>query len=365
MYWFDQWKRNGRTLDDDNPIRVNMKSSKKNFHKTLRALSRKYDNDVIADAARYAELDRDKYWRMFKRMKGKPASKVHAVKNLQDEVVYDINPVLEVWRSHFSRLSTPRDSPYYDNAHFDNVTERVREWKEGNGTSEFLEVPFTVDEVIKTIYKMHLKKTPGHDQITAEHIRYGGMVLWRVLCNLFNICLRAEYVPVNFRRGVQVPLYKGKNTCPLNPDNYRGITLLSCFNKLFELLVWQRIKGWWKDNHIISELQGACRKGSSCVHTALTLQETIASQRGGGKKVFVAYYDVSKAFDSVLIDGLFFQLHELGIRDSLWTMLYKGYSDFYCCVRIGERTSQLYPMLCGIHQGGVLSLIKYTVISRV
>ena len=40
-------------------------------------------------------------------------------------------------------------------------------------------------------------------------------------------------------------------------------------------------------------------------------------------------------------------------------MLYKGYSDFYCCVRIGERTSQTYPMLCGIHQGGVLSLIKY------
>ena len=158
MYWFDQWKRNGRTLDDDNLIRINMKSSKKTFHKTLMALSRKYDNDVIADAARHAELDRDKFWRMFKRMKGTPASKVHAVKNLQDEVVYDINSVLEVWRSHFSRLSTPRDSPQYDKAHFDNVTERVREWKEGVGTSEFLEVPFTVDEVIKTIYKMHLKK---------------------------------------------------------------------------------------------------------------------------------------------------------------------------------------------------------------
>ena len=79
----------------------------------------------------------------------------------------------------------------------------------------------------------------------------------------------------------------------------------------------------------------------------------------GGKKVFVSYFDVSKAFDSVWVNGLFFQLHEMGIKDSLWRMLYKDYIDFVCCVRIGDRKSLPYPMLCGIHQGGFLSLIKY------
>ena len=109
----------------------------------------------------------------------------------------------------------------------------------------------------------------------------------------------------------------------------------------------------------MSELQGACRKGSSCVHTALTLQETISQQCEGGKKVFVAYFDVSKAFDSVWIDGLFFQLYELGIRGSLWRLLYKTYKGFVCRVRIGDRMSESYQMMCGIHQGGFLSLIKY------
>ena len=73
----------------------------------------------------------------------------------------------------------------------------------------------------------------------------------------------------------------------------------------------------------------------------------------------MAFFDVSKAFDSVWIDGLFFQLYNLGIRDSLWRILYKGYTDFVCSVRIGDRTSLPYPMLCGIHQGGFLSLVKY------
>ena len=145
----------------------------------------------------------------------------------------------------------------------------------------------------------------------------------------------------------------------MDPDNYRGITLLSSFNKLFEMVIWRRIEHWWENQRIISELQGACRKGSSCIHTALTLQETISSQCEGGRKVFVAFFDVSKAFDSVWIDGLFFQLYNLGIRDSLWRILYKGYTDFVCSVRIGDRTSLPYPMLCGIHQGGFLSLVKY------
>ena len=273
--------------------------------------------------------------------------------------MYDVDDTLEVWRQHFSQLCIPKYSEKFDDAHYKRVTRAVREWSNLDDGNDFLGEPFSRKEVEYAVGKLHLKKAPGHDCITAEHIRYGGSALRNVLCHLYNLCVRAECIHSNFRKGIQIPLYKGKNTCPLNPDNYRGITLLSSFNKLFEMLIWHRIERWWRDEGIITELQGACRKGSSCVHTALTLQETISMQREGGRKVFVAYFDVSKAFDSVWIDGLFFQLYELGIKGSLWRMLYKSYKDFTCKVRIGSRTSESYPMLCGIHQGGFLSLLKY------
>ena len=317
------------------------------------------DNQCISEAARLAEVDRDHFWRIFKRMKGTNTTKVYAVKDSDDRVVYDIDQILDVWRIHFSRLSSPRESADFDHAHYTYVSNRVSEWFNEDGISEFLSNPITGIEVSRCINKLHLKKAPGHDGISAEHLKYGGLSLCRRLVLLFNACIKAEYIPCNFRKGIQVPLYKGKNTCPLDPDNYRGITLLSSFNKLFEMIIWQRIEHWWENNRVISELQGACRKGSSCVHTALTLQETIASILEGGRKVFVAFFDVSKAFDSVWIDGLFYQLHKLGIKDSLWRMLYKGYIDFSCYVRIGDKVSQPYPMLCGIHQGGYLSLVKY------
>ena len=80
--------------------------------------------------------------------------------------------------------------------------------------------------------------------------------------------------------------------------------------------------------------------------------------RESNNKVFVAYFDVSKAFDSMWMDGFFYQLHKLGVKHSLWRMLYKVYLNFTCCVRIGNLTSTWYDMDCGIHQGGFLSLMN-------
>ena len=253
-----------------------------------------------------------------------------------------------------------KDEPHYDNDHYVYVTNQVRGWLESKeNNNEFVETPFTCDEVEKAIKGLHNKKAPGWDNITAEHLKYAGNELIEFLTVLYNLCIEMEYIPCNFRTGVQVPLYKGKNTCSLDPNNYRGITLLTCFNKILEKLVWGRLEVWWGENRIISELQGACRTGSSCIHTALTLQETISKEREGNKKVFVAYYDVTKAFDTVWIDGLFYQLHEIGIKGRLWRVLYKTYLNFKCCVRIGEKSSDWYVMGRGIHQGGFLSLVKY------
>ena len=127
MHWFNLWKREGRTDNINDPVRINMKITKKNFRKAVKRTSRKYENDTIAEAARLAEIDRNRFWRLFKRMKGNSTSKVHAVKNHRKQVVYDIDSVLEVWRRHFSLLSSPRFANNFDKDHYEFVTNKVKE----------------------------------------------------------------------------------------------------------------------------------------------------------------------------------------------------------------------------------------------
>ena len=360
MYWYKKWRDEGRSRDENDYTRNQMKVTKKNFCRRLRQLSREYHNQMVAEATLKAEINRNDFWRFMKSLKGKRKLTFNAVKDRNEKVLYELDEVLEEWRTHFDNLSTPKDDDRFNEDNYQRVTSRVREWSLSDDESAFLEDPFTEREIEVAILKLNNGKTPEHDNITSEHVKYAGKSLISALCLILNACVQIEYIPRNFHKGVQVPLYKGKNTCPLNTDNYCGITLLSTFNKLFEALVWERVQTWWFSTHATSVLQGAARKGFSCVHTALTLQETIAKQREGGKKVFIAYYDVSKAFDSVWTDGLFFQLHEIGIKGNLWRLLYKSYKDFQCCVRIGSKDSTYYTMECGIHQGGYLSLVKYT-----
>ena len=360
MFWFNQWKAQGRTLNDDDFVRCQMKSSKKAFSKRIRQMSKEYQNQLITEASTKAEINRNDFWKLMKNMKGKNQASYNAIKNKDGKVVYELDEVLEVWSEHFDKLSSPREDEHFNPLMLERINAFIETSTKMKDKSTFLDKPFTEDEVREAICKLNMGKTPGHDGITSEHVKHAGPPLVSMLCILFNMCIVSEYIPCNFRKGIQVPLYKGKNSCPLDPDNYRGITLLSTFNKLFEALVWGRICKWWVESHATSVLQGAARKGFSCIHTALTLQETIAREREVGKKVFVAYFDVSKAFDSVWTDGLFFQLYNMGITGNLWRLLYKSYVNFSCCVRIGDKNSVWYSMDCGIHQGGYLSLVKYT-----
>ena len=191
-------------------------------------------------------------------------------------------------------------------------------------------------------------KTSGSDCIMAKHVKHAGLPLVNVLFLVFKAILDTEYIPISFRRGIQVPLYKGKDTSTLDVNNYRGITLLNTFNKLFEALLWNRMKTCWDENAVVSRLQGACRTGVSCIHTAMTLQETITSALETTEKVYVLYLDVVKAFDSIWMNGLFYRLCELVIRGMTWRLLFKTYLDFKRCARIQNKLSEWYHMRAGI-----------------
>ena len=82
------------------------------------------------------------------------------------------------------------------------------------------------------------------------------------------------------------------------------------------------------DEGVISDLQGAYKTGLSYIHTAFSLQEAVAMSLEAGNKCFVAFYDVTKAFDSVWIDGLFRQVFDSGITGKTWRLLYRSYLDF-------------------------------------
>ena len=60
----------------------------------------------------------------------------------------------------------------------------------------------------------------------------------------------------------------------------------------------------------------------SCVHTAFSRQEAIATSLEQGDKCIGVFSDVAKAFDDVWIDCLFEQVFGSGVTGKTWRLLY-------------------------------------------
>ena len=133
------------------------------------------------------------------------------------------------------------------------------------------------------------------------------------LTRLFNAIVLSGHIPPVFRQGHVIPIPKGHTKDLFNPPNYRGITILSNLSKVLEKLTLLRIH-LHEPPPSLNPLQGGFRQGYGCVHTAYVLQEAIQSLQERGRKAYVAFLDVRKAFDTVWQAGLLVKIHEKGIK---------------------------------------------------
>ena len=85
-----------------------------------------------------------------------------------------------------------------------------------------------------------MNKACGVDEIINEYIKLSVPLMLPVFKNLFNIILDTGHVPNDWTIGIIKPLFKNEGHAS-SPENYRGITLLSCLGKMFTAVINKRL----------------------------------------------------------------------------------------------------------------------------
>ena len=178
---------------------------------------------------------------------------------------------------------------------------------------------------------------------------------------LVNLSWSNQYAPEDLFFARVVPIYKKGDTD--DPANYRPISLLNSFYKLYMILIRQRLQVVLEDT--LTQTQYGFRPSRSTSHALFLTRrmQDIAEQQGSN--LIITFLDWKQAFDKVQHDKLYIALNRLGIHDHFIQVIKNCYRN--PCFFVEDEFGKSLPkrQRSGIRQGCPLSPYLFVLVMNV
>ena len=263
-------------------------------------------------------------------------------------------PDIENLKEHFVLLSECNNN---DN---DEVNDALLH-HDSNYDCDVLNRAIESGEILKSAAKLKCNKSAGDDELYNEYLKASVVPCIDIYVKLFNCILDTGKFPEKWSVGLVVPLYKNKgdkNDC----NNYRGITLLSCLGKLFTSIINERLRIFCENNKVVHENQAGFRSNYSTIDHVFSLKSLIDLFFVKRQKLYCAFIDYKKAFDTVWRKGLWYKLDKEGISKStkVYQIITSMYKNIKSCVLSNGKKSDFFASNLGVRQGENLSPLLFT-----
>ena len=129
-------------------------------------------------------------------------------------------------------------------------------------------------------------KSPGTDKSVYDMFKRYSVTMLNTMCSLFNVIFVKGIYP-KWAEGMIILLYKKGNKDDLN--NFRDITLLSCFGKIFDSILCNRLISWMTEYRVLCPAQGGFRAGYSTCDSIFTLQGLITKSFYSKQKLYIGF----------------------------------------------------------------------------
>ena len=156
-----------------------------------------------------------------------------------------------------------------------------------------------------------------------------------------------------------VPLFKSGDRNEM--VNYRPISLLPVFSKIFEKLIHKRLMSFFDKHNVIYNKQFGFRKGHSTMHALNTAVTQVINSLNEKYSVFGVFLDFSKAFDTIKHDILLVKLEHYGIRGKFLDLMENYLDNRKQLVFNGNIESDLLAISDGVPQGSVLGPLLFLI----
>jgi len=219
--------------------------------------------------------------------------------------------------------------------------------------------PVSDAEIKRHILTLKTNSSAGPDGIRSTIIKNNTQVLTKPLTHIINTIFLTGVVPSSFKTSIITPIFKSGNKTEVK--NYRPISLINNFAKIFEKSVKERLVEFLNKINVISNNQFGFRPGVSTENAVYELFHTVYNSLNNKMKTLAVFLDLTKAFDMVSHGILINKLERLGIRGTIRNMFENYLSDRKQQVKISNSLSDVLTIKRGVPQGTVLGPILFLI----
>ena len=253
-----------KTSSEKNLCISKMKEKGKAYKKFISKVQKTHNKKFHENLRKYKRFKPKDYWELLKNeeRQGKKGLKVP----------------LGAFQKHFEELNQSA------NQSFENPVVETND-----SFNQDINADFTLHELNKNIKLLKNNKAAGIDLVKNEYIKNAPQIVIELAVTLFNLVLKTGVVPLEWCLGLIIPIYKNKGS-PTDPNNYRGITLLSCLGKFFTFCINIRLGKFLESYGIIGEEQAAYREGYGTLDHVFVFNEIINLYLEKKKKIIRLFH---------------------------------------------------------------------------
>ena len=271
--------------------------------------------------------------------------------NVNGKMIDDPKSIANSYNNFFTNVGQNIDND------IPNINKSPESFLKQRNDINFLITKVSHEELIDLIKTLDGKKSSGPSSIPVKLLLTISDLIVYPLCKIINKSFETGIFPDAIKIAKVISVFKKGSTQDVN--NYRPISLLSIFDKIFEKLMYSRLYNFLDKYNILYEHQYGFRKNKSTIHSLMQITEQIKFSIEKGMYGCGIFLDLKKAFDTVNHSILLRKLEHYGVRETSlhWFTSYLANRKQF--VYFNGHKSETKSINCGVPQGSVLGPLLF------